>query len=122
MDNNLIFKDDQSIIISPILIAERPKRGVGKVRNWGIWVVIRDSVYCIAWKVDGVFDELNITLNTKPIPIPRLIETLSILKGKYKEVYFIPGNHELWINKNDIAPNSLVKLFEIVRRCAAIGK
>ncbi|XP_063673706.1 uncharacterized protein LOC134810941 [Bolinopsis microptera] len=53
--------------------------------------------------------------------IPRLIETLSILKAKYKDVYFIPGNHELWINKSDISPNSLVKLFEIVRHCTVIG-
>lgn len=51
----------------------------------------------------------------------RLIETLSLLKSKYKEVYFIPGNHELWINKSDISPNSLVKLFEIVKRCETIG-
>ena len=50
------------------------------------------------------------------------METLSILKAKYNEVYFIPGNHELWINKTDLAPNSLVKLFEIVRHCNAIGK
>lgn len=53
--------------------------------------------------------------------ITRLIETLSFLKSKYKEVFFIPGNHELWINKSDIAPNSLVKLFEIVRHCDQIG-
>ena len=52
----------------------------------------------------------------------RLIETLSILKSKYKEVFFIPGNHELWINKSDISPNSLVKLFEIVRHCDQIGE
>lgn len=53
--------------------------------------------------------------------IPRLIETLEILKRKYKEVFFIPGNHELWMNESDISPNSLVKLFEIIGHCKRIG-
>lgn len=53
--------------------------------------------------------------------IPRLVETLSILKAKYKDVFFIPGNHELWLNNGDPYPNSLVKLYEIVRHCKRIG-
>eukprot|EP00116_Pleurobrachia_bachei_P008744 sb/3469006/ len=53
--------------------------------------------------------------------IPRLIESLKILQRKYKEVFFIPGNHELWLTKNDHAPNSLVKLFEIIQCCNDLG-
>ena len=58
----------------------------------------------------------------KQFPHFRLVQTLQILQRKYKEVFFVPGNHELWLTKNDIAPNSLVKLFEIIQHCNAIGK
>lgn len=46
-------------------------------------------------------------------------EGLSLLKGKFQEVFYVPGNHELWVWGE--AGDSLSKFEQILEICAAIG-
>ena len=49
-----------------------------------------------------------------------LRETFSLLKSKFKHVFYCPGNHELWLSPSDIheVPDSIEKFFK-VRNAAA---
>jgi predicted phosphodiesterase len=47
-----------------------------------------------------------------------LEKTLQDLKERFREVFFIPGNHDLWVRRNPMAPNSLEKL-QLIRAIAA---
>lgn len=42
-----------------------------------------------------------------------------ILKDKFKHVFFVPGNHELWTFKG--GPNSIDKFYEILLLCEELG-
>ena len=44
---------------------------------------------------------------------------LSLLKSKFQEVFYVPGNHELWVPGE--AGDSLSKFEEILEICATIG-
>ena len=46
---------------------------------------------------------------------------MSILKNKFAEVFFIPGNHELWVRHDEPSANSIVKLFEVLKVCKQMG-
>eukprot|EP00285_Hemiselmis_virescens_P013733 CAMPEP_0173398792 /NCGR_PEP_ID=MMETSP1356-20130122/42977_1 /TAXON_ID=77927 ORGANISM="Hemiselmis virescens, Strain PCC157" /NCGR_SAMPLE_ID=MMETSP1356 /ASSEMBLY_ACC=CAM_ASM_000847 /LENGTH=138 /DNA_ID=CAMNT_0014358373 /DNA_START=51 /DNA_END=463 /DNA_ORIENTATION=+ len=49
-------------------------------------------------------------------------ETLGILKGKYADVFFVPGNHELWVDKEkDPDGTSLKKFEQIMALCDRLG-
>ena len=46
-----------------------------------------------------------------------LEEGLKVLKGKFDEVVFVPGNHELWCQRGggmENAPDSMVKLEDVM--------
>lgn len=49
-----------------------------------------------------------------------LHETLALLKMKFAEVFFVPGNHELWIRRREFE-DSLAKFFEILKLCASLS-
>lgn len=44
--------------------------------------------------------------------------TLSLLRSRFKMVFFVPGNHELWIR--DETSDSIEKLLEILRLCDSL--
>ena len=46
-------------------------------------------------------------------------ETLLLLRSKFRNVLFTPGNHELWVRNTQI--NSIDKLNEVLQLCEAIG-
>ena len=50
----------------------------------------------------------------------RLETALTILKRKFAAVFFVPGNHELWIMDNG-AGDSLQKFHQILKRCDRLG-
>lgn len=50
----------------------------------------------------------------------RMIETLAVLKSKFAEVAFVPGNHDLWVNTSE-PTDSLAKLHELRAACRAAG-
>lgn len=51
----------------------------------------------------------------------RLItETLQRLRRKFSEVFFVPGNHELWIRRNE-SSDSMEKFFEVIKLCDSLG-
>lgn len=43
----------------------------------------------------SICDEILILGDVTHIP-KRLMQTLKLLKSKFKDVYYCPGNHELW--------------------------
>ncbi|CAF1131744.1 unnamed protein product [Didymodactylos carnosus] len=56
--------------------------------------------------------------------LSKLEQTLRIFKSKFKEVYYCPGNHELWISSNDTdlgIKDSVSKFFHILELCEEIG-
>lgn len=50
----------------------------------------------------------------------RLHEALSHLCATFAHVFFVPGNHELWVRKQEY-PDSLAKFERIVQLCDALG-
>ena len=50
----------------------------------------------------------------------RLQDTLARLCGKYSRVFYVPGNHELWVTEK-AHRNSVTKFFEILDICDQIG-
>jgi predicted phosphodiesterase len=49
-----------------------------------------------------------------------LRKTLEIFLRKFRHVFFVPGNHELWIYRNDYE-NSLHKFHGVLRLCESLG-
>jgi 3',5'-cyclic AMP phosphodiesterase CpdA len=49
-----------------------------------------------------------------------LAETFEILLSKFAHVFFVPGNHELWVQGSDSA-DSLEKHSAVLRLCATSG-
>ncbi|XP_033633356.1 uncharacterized protein LOC117294918 [Asterias rubens] len=47
--------------------------------------------------------------------------TLKSLKTKFMEVFFVPGNHELWIRNRDTSETSVDKFNKILNLCRRIG-
>jgi len=50
----------------------------------------------------------------------RVKTTLSVLRSKFGELFFVPGNHELWIRKNQF-DDSIKKFHKIQETCKTIG-
>jgi predicted phosphodiesterase len=48
-----------------------------------------------------------------------LAETLSLLRGRFAEVFFVPGNHELWVRGRP--GDSVEKFRAVLSVCAAAG-
>eukprot|EP00670_Eutreptiella_braarudii_P010306 CAMPEP_0174308416 /NCGR_PEP_ID=MMETSP0810-20121108/1748_1 /TAXON_ID=73025 ORGANISM="Eutreptiella gymnastica-like, Strain CCMP1594" /NCGR_SAMPLE_ID=MMETSP0810 /ASSEMBLY_ACC=CAM_ASM_000659 /LENGTH=588 /DNA_ID=CAMNT_0015415747 /DNA_START=23 /DNA_END=1790 /DNA_ORIENTATION=+ len=52
--------------------------------------------------------------------VSKLKDTLARLCGKYSRVFYVPGNHELWVTEK-AHRNSVTKFFEILDICDQIG-
>jgi Icc-related predicted phosphoesterase len=52
--------------------------------------------------------------------LKKVRETLAHLQAKFKNVFFVPGNHDLWIRKSTFA-NSLEKFDRLMETCRSIG-
>eukprot|EP00930_Biecheleria_cincta_P038380 TRINITY_DN26372_c0_g2_i1.p1 TRINITY_DN26372_c0_g2~~TRINITY_DN26372_c0_g2_i1.p1 ORF type:complete len:1307 (-),score=263.08 TRINITY_DN26372_c0_g2_i1:342-4262(-) len=52
-----------------------------------------------------------------------LIRCLTTLKAKFRRVFYVPGNHELWLNPSEIdkCPDSLGKLLVLMETCDELG-
>jgi len=50
-----------------------------------------------------------------------LEETLSLFTKRFKNVFFVPGNHDLWLTRGDDIPHSDAKLQSILRLCDKLG-
>lgn len=48
-----------------------------------------------------------------------LRETLTFLRARFRDVFFVPGNHELWV-RND-ARTSVEKFFDVLALCDTLG-
>ena len=49
----------------------------------------------------------------------QITETLSLLRSRFSEVFYVPGNHELWV-KGEVG-NSIDKFHQILSACDSIG-
>ena len=47
-------------------------------------------------------------------------QTLETMVNKFEHVFFVPGNHDLWIRKNDVK-NSLDKFHLLIEICEMLG-
>ena len=47
--------------------------------------------------------------------------TLKVLASKFNQVFFVPGNHDLWISEEDTCDDSLTKLHGLLALCARLG-
>ncbi|HEX2202104.1 MAG TPA: metallophosphoesterase [Longimicrobium sp.] len=50
-----------------------------------------------------------------------LTETLGHLKARFAEVFFVPGNHELWVRGSAAAADSVEKFHAVLKACDAAG-
>ncbi len=50
----------------------------------------------------------------------RLEEALTLLEARFRHLFFVPGNHELWVMKGERG-NSLDKFRSILELCALLG-
>jgi len=51
--------------------------------------------------------------------IPTITETLGFLRGRFGEVFFVPGNHELWVREGE--GDSVQKFHAVMEACEALG-
>jgi len=49
-----------------------------------------------------------------------LREALACLRSKFAQVFFVPGNHELWVRRKE-CPDSIAKFWRIVQLCDELG-
>jgi len=52
--------------------------------------------------------------------LDRIEEALASLRGKFASVFFVPGNHELWIRKEDLG-DSIGKFEQVMSLCESLG-
>lgn len=52
-----------------------------------------------------------------------LMRALTTLKAKFRRVFYVPGNHELWLSPSEASkyPDSLAKLLGIMEMCDELG-
>lgn len=63
-------------------------------------------------------DDILIVAGDIAHQIALIKETLSLLRSKFSQVFFVPGNHDLWIlNKNY---NSIEKLMTLLKLCDSL--
>lgn len=52
--------------------------------------------------------------------LARLRQTLELLLGRFRHVFFVPGNHELWVRQGEHA-HSVHKFHEVLKLCEGLG-
>ncbi|XP_067657889.1 uncharacterized protein [Haliotis asinina] len=53
--------------------------------------------------------------------LPLLQQTLQHLQQVFYRVYYVPGNHELWVRKPELEKDSISKFHQIMTLCNEIG-
>lgn len=51
----------------------------------------------------------------------RVAQTLASLRSKFGRVFFVPGNHDLWLSRHEPYAHSMEKLEALGRICANVG-
>lgn len=65
-------------------------------------------------------DDVLIVAGDVSEELEKLASTLQLLKSKFAHVSFTPGNHDLWVRKNQTI-NSFEKLHELLKLCESLG-
>ena len=50
-----------------------------------------------------------------------LARVLRSVKSKFRKVFFVPGNHELWVREQDESTDSLSKFYNVLMLCDQLG-
>lgn len=68
-------------------------------------------------------DDVLIVAGNVSTTVPDIVSGLTILKAKFRRVFYVVGNHELWIDSSEVAlyPDSIAKLNAILSACDDIG-
>jgi len=82
------------------------------ISNWDWCLALSNQEY----QQDAILIAGDITHN-----LSKLEQFLTLLKSKFKEVLFVPGNHDLWIMKSDMYQDSIKKFHSILSMCDRIG-
>lgn len=64
-------------------------------------------------------DDALIVAGDVAASLPILAEALGFLRGRFREVFFVPGNHELWVRRDE--GDSVEKFHAVLGTCAALG-
>jgi len=51
---------------------------------------------------------------------PLLFRVLEALRARFRSVFFVPGNHDVWLRGTEYV-DSLVKFYALMERCRALG-
>ncbi|CAJ1368180.1 unnamed protein product [Effrenium voratum] len=102
--------------------APAPSAAADAVRLWSISDVHTDIEDNLAW-VDAISDtaytnDALIVAGDVSDRMDVLERTLSTLQRKFREVFFVPGNHDLWAEEEE---HSITKLHRILALCARLG-
>ena len=52
--------------------------------------------------------------------LDRLKAGLTYLRSKFRRVFFVPGNHDLWVRRNECV-DSIAKFWSVLRLCQSLG-
>ena len=79
-------------------------------KNWSVVAELSDSEY----RNDAliVAGDVSDQLNT-------IHDSLLLLRSKFRRVFYVPGNHELWVRGGGL--DSLEKFSRIVEMCDSLG-
>jgi predicted phosphodiesterase len=83
-----------------------------------------DSRAHAAW-IEGLsteefVDDILILAGDVSDNVDRMKRTFDCLTSRFSRVFFVPGNHELWVRRRD-GGSSLQKLEDVLRLCKSIG-
>jgi len=82
------------------------KENLRMIENWSRTKYQKDILILAG----DVTDDLNL-----------LAKVFRTLKSKFREVFFVPGNHELWVRDKDQSTDSLAKFYNVLVVCDQTG-
>eukprot|EP00656_Telonema_subtile_P018561 TRINITY_DN2004_c0_g1_i3.p1 TRINITY_DN2004_c0_g1~~TRINITY_DN2004_c0_g1_i3.p1 ORF type:complete len:420 (-),score=77.61 TRINITY_DN2004_c0_g1_i3:195-1454(-) len=98
-------------------------RPCGNMRLYTISDVHVDHVQNMQWveMLPNQRDDCIIVAGDLSHEISRVRKTLQWFKFKFKEVFFTPGNHDLWLSKSEEGITSIKKLESLMDMCEEEG-
>ncbi|CAE7696106.1 unnamed protein product [Symbiodinium sp. CCMP2456] len=97
-----------------------PSRRMSSVRLWAISDIHTDIKENLAW-IESIsdtdfLDDALIVAGDVSDSHAVLERTLAVLKRKFADVFFVPGNHDLWVDGDDTCVDKVVQLQDLCRR------
>ncbi|MCO5547063.1 hypothetical protein L7F22_000504 [Adiantum nelumboides] len=110
--------------VVPVFVPSR--RGSSTMRIFVISDLHTDYAENLMWvkamPLDVFREDTLIVAGDVAEKLKTFVATMTLLKDRFKHVFFVPGNHDLWCR--DVEPNemhSLEKLLKILKVCHSLG-